>query len=161
MENNNKTKILIAEDDKILRKTVAWFIAQNDYIPLEAEDGHEALKIFRQVRPALILTDLQMPVMSGFALLQAVSIESPRTPVIIFSGAGEKHDVISALRYGAVDYISKPVEDADFLMDRIEKALLKAQCRDKSESESDIGVWSFSHAAIETIQFKKDHTSTL
>ena len=68
-----------------------------------------------------------MPVMDGFDLLDEIIMESPQTPVIIFSGVGAKEEIITALRSGAWDYITKPIEDIDFLMNRIERALVQAQ----------------------------------
>jgi len=127
MPEPNETKILIAEDDEFLRRSIAKFIKQKGYTPLEAENGHQALALFRKEQPALILTDLRMPVMDGFDLLDEITMESPKTPVIIFSGVGAKEEIITALRSGAWDYISKPIEDIDFLMNRIERALMQAQ----------------------------------
>jgi PAS domain S-box-containing protein len=121
------TKILIAEDDEFLRRSIAKYIKQKGYTTLEAANGQEALSLFRKEQPSLILTDLRMPVMDGFDLLDEVIMESPQTPVIIFSGAGAKEEIITALRSGAWDYITKPIEDIDFLMNRIEKALMQAQ----------------------------------
>ena len=122
-----ETRILIAEDDDFLRKSVAKFIKKEGYTTLEAANGHEALQIFRKFRPDLILTDLRMPVMDGFDLLDEIIVESPETPVIIFSGVGDKPDIITAMRSGAWDYITKPIEDINFLLERIEKALIQAQ----------------------------------
>ncbi len=127
MQEPAETKILIAEDDEFLRKSIAKFIKQRGYTTLEAENGHHALALFRKEQPALILTDLRMPVMDGFELLDEIIMESPQTPVIIFSGAGAKEEIITALRSGAWDYITKPIEDIDFLMNRIERALMQAQ----------------------------------
>lgn len=127
MQEQVQTKILIAEDDQFLRKSISMFIKKKGYFPLEAENGYEALKLFRKERPALILTDLRMPVMDGFDLLEEIVMESPETPVIIFSGVGDKPDIISAMRSGAWDYITKPIDDIDVLIDRIEKALVQAQ----------------------------------
>ncbi|MHB1349438.1 MAG: response regulator [Desulfobulbus sp.] len=127
MLENAETKILIAEDDEYLRKSVAKFIKQKGYETLEARNGEEALSLFRKNRPALILTDLRMPVMDGFDLLEEIVMESPKTPVIIFSGVGAKEDIINALRSGAWDYITKPIENIEFLMNRIERALMQAQ----------------------------------
>lgn len=127
MQEQSETKILIAEDDDFLRRSIAKFITQKGYAALEAENGQVALNLFRKERPALILTDLRMPVMDGFDLLDEIIMESPKTPVIIFSGVGAKQEIITALRSGAWDYITKPIEDIDFLMERIEKALMQAQ----------------------------------
>lgn len=127
MQEPAETKILIAEDDEFLRRSIAKFIKQKGYTTLEAENGHQALSLFRKEKPALILTDLRMPVMDGFDLLDEIIMESPQTPVIIFSGVGAKEEIITALRSGAWDYITKPIEDIDFLMNRIERALMQAQ----------------------------------
>ncbi len=129
MDISNLTKILVAEDDTLLRKSISRFIDQNGYVSLEAVNGCEALALFRKEHPSLVLTDLRMPVMDGFDLLNELDKESPETPVIIFSGIGTKPDIIHAIRLGAVDYITKPVENAGFLLDRIEKALRNAHRR--------------------------------
>lgn len=122
-----ETKILVVEDDALLRRSVSRFISQRGYSVLEAENGYEALKIFKKENPALVLTDIRMPIMNGLDLLDALTTESPQTPVIIFSGAVDDQDVKDALRMGALDFIAKPIKKVDFLMDKIEKALVKAQ----------------------------------
>ena len=127
MENQGKIKILVAEDDSFLRKSVSRFIKQNGYVALEAVNGLDALEIFRRDKPALVLTDLRMPVMSGFDLIKEVVRESPETPIIIFSGIGQEKDIEIACESGAIDYIAKPVEDVDFLIERVQKALLRTQ----------------------------------
>ncbi len=127
MKNLSETKILIVEDDTFLRRSLSRFISQKGYSTLEAENGLEALKIFKNETPALVLTDIRMPVMDGLNLLDELTAESPHTPVIILSGMTDNNDILAALRQGAWDYITKPVNDVAFLMDRIEKALVKAQ----------------------------------
>ncbi len=122
-----ETKILVVEDDTLLRKSVSRFIGQKGYTVLEAENGYEALKIFKREGPSLVLTDIRMPVMDGLDLLDELSTESPQTPVIIFSGAVADADVKEALRMGAWDFIPKPIKKVEFLMEKIEKALVQAQ----------------------------------
>ncbi|GAB4346406.1 MAG: hypothetical protein Kow0089_23760 [Desulfobulbaceae bacterium] len=133
-KSRSETAILVVEDDALLRKSVARFIGQRGYRVFEAENGYEALKIFRRENPSLVLTDIRMPVMNGLDLLDELTGESPRTPVIIFSGATSESDVREALGMGAVDYIAKPIKNVDFLMDKIEKALVHSQVeRDPGE----------------------------
>lgn len=122
-----KTKILIVEDDEFLRKSVARIIARKGYHTLEASNGQDALDLIKQQKPALILSDLRMPVMDGLDLLDEVAAENPETPVIIFSGVGGKPDIIQAFRSGAWDYITKPIEDFDELIEKIEQTLMRAQ----------------------------------
>lgn len=127
MKDVSETKILVVEDDALLRRSVSRFISQRGYNVLEAENGYEALKIFKKENPALVLTDIRMPVMNGLDLLDKLTTESPEIPVIIFSGATEDQDVKDALRMGALDFIAKPIKKVDILIDKIEKALVKAQ----------------------------------
>ena len=125
--NEEKTKILIVEDDEFLLKSVARIISSKGYAALMASNGRDALEIIKNEHPALILSDLRMPVMDGLDLLEEVSIENPETPVIIFSGVGAKPDIIQAFRSGAWDYITKPIEDFDELIEKIEQTLIRAQ----------------------------------
>lgn len=123
----SETRILIVEDDALLRKSVARFIGQRGYTVFEAENGYAALKIFKKEEPALVITDIRMPVMDGLTLLEELTAESPRTPVIIFSGALTEADVNEAMKMGAWDFIGKPIKKVDYMMDKIEKALVQAQ----------------------------------
>lgn len=127
VQDSTAATILVVEDDPFLRKSVAKFISQRGYATIEAEDGRDAMVKFKEHSPSLVLTDLRMPVMDGLDLLVEIASESPQTPVIIFSGVGAKPDIIDALRSGAWDYITKPIDDVDFLIDRIERALIQAQ----------------------------------
>ena len=127
MTGTDQTKILVVEDDTYLLKSVSRYINQNGYETLEAVNGYEALELIKKEHPALILSDLRMPVMDGFDLLDEVAHEAPQTPVIIFSGVGGKPDIIQAFRAGAWDYIIKPIDDIDILIEKIEQTLIQAQ----------------------------------
>lgn len=127
MDDATETKILVVQDDALLRKSVTRFITQRGYRVFEAENGYEALKIFKREQPSLVLTDIRMPVMDGLDLLDELTTESPHTPVIVFSGASADNDVKEAMAMGAWDYIAKPIKKVDFLVEKIEKALVRAQ----------------------------------
>jgi CheY-like chemotaxis protein len=122
-----KNKILVVEDDLFLLKAISRFIDQHGYTALKAENGLDALNIIKKEHPALIISDLNMPVMDGFGLLERLAFEAPQTPVIILSGVGDKPDVIQAFRAGAWDYVTKPIEDIDAFIDKIGTTLMKAE----------------------------------
>jgi two-component system, NtrC family, sensor kinase len=125
----NKTPaftILTAEDDVVLRKSISAYLGKKGYKVLEANNGEEAFEIFMAEKPDLILSDLRMPKMNGFGLLSAVRAESTDIPFIIVSGIGTMGDVIEVLRKGAWDYLTKPIENMDFLFHAVEKALERA-----------------------------------
>jgi PAS domain S-box-containing protein len=117
------TTILYAEDDPLLRRSIATYLDNCGFRVLEAENGLVAWQIFQQERPDLVLTDLRMPVMDGFKFLAKVIADSPDTPIIILSGVGTMDDVIEALHIGAWDYLTKPIADMSILSHAIKKAL--------------------------------------
>ncbi|MBU1139653.1 MAG: response regulator, partial [Proteobacteria bacterium] len=119
--------ILIAEDDPLVRKTTAHYLTGKGYTILEASNGSEALQLFREEKPNILLTDLRMPRLDGMQLIQTVVQEDPHMPVIIFSGMGTMGDVIEALRAGAWDYLTKPITDLDIVAHSINKALERAK----------------------------------
>ncbi|MBU4394312.1 MAG: response regulator, partial [Proteobacteria bacterium] len=121
------TTILYAEDDPLLRRSIATYLDNCGLRVLEAENGLAAWQIFQQERPDLVLTDLRMPVMDGFEFLAKVIADSPDTPIIILSGVGTMDDVIEALHIGAWDYLTKPIADMSILSHAIKKALERAK----------------------------------
>ncbi len=76
-----------------------------------AENGREALHIFREEAPPVILSDIKMPVMDGVTLLQAIKQESPDTEVIMVTGHGDMDVAIQCLKLDAADFITKPIND--------------------------------------------------
>lgn len=92
-----------------------------------AANGQEGLEVFKRERPDLILVDLRMPVMNGLDVISNMKTISPDTPIIIVSGTGLLSDAIEAIKLGAWDYLTKPVEDLSALRHSIEKAFEKAE----------------------------------
>lgn len=125
--DEDRGTILIAEDDPLVRKTTTHFLTGKGYSVIEASDGKEALELFREKKPDILLTDLRMPELDGLQLVKMVVKEDPTIPVIIFSGMGTMVDVIDALRIGAWDYLTKPIVDLDILSHSIGKALKHAK----------------------------------
>lgn len=120
-------KILSIDDEYMLRRTLVAYLEDSGYKLLEAENGKQGLAVFRQEKPDLVLTDLQMPEMGGLEVLKTITKEAPETPVIVISGAGGMNDVIEALRYGAWDYLTKPITDLAVLEHTVSKCLERAR----------------------------------
>lgn len=119
--------ILIAEDNHSLRRSMADFLLAKGYFVSEADNGSEALQLFREIRPHVVVTDLAMPKMNGLELIKAIKGEAADTPCLLISGEGTMADVIEGLRLGAWDYLVKPVSPLDLLVHAVERALERSK----------------------------------
>lgn len=120
-------KILTIDDDEVTRKIIVDYLDDGGYEVLEASNGKEGLEIFNQEKPDLILTDIKMPIMNGLELLERITKESKDTPVIVVSGVENMDDVAVALKYGAWDYVTKPLKEMIVLERAVAKALERSR----------------------------------
>ncbi len=114
--------ILVVEDDDSYRRVVATQLSREGYDVWEAGDGEAALELLVDGSVDLIVTDLQMPNMGGLELLAEITAGRPDIPVIILTAHATVENAVEALRRGAVDYLTKPVERDD-LLNRVGRAL--------------------------------------
>lgn len=114
--------ILIVDDEKNIRSGLALAFQDEDWDTLEAENGEEAWKIINKKSVDLVITDLRMPVMSGYELLKKIASSYPTLPVIVLTGHGSIEDAVQAMHDGAIDFFTKPV-DLDHLILTAGKAL--------------------------------------
>ena len=125
-----KPQILIVDDEEDSRAGLETLLGTWGYATEVASQGREALEKVPHLRPSLVITDLMMPDMDGLALLTALQQEMPRMPVIILTGRATVDTAVGAMRQGAYDYLTKPV-DLDRLRLLIEKALDRARTLDE------------------------------
>lgn len=123
MAQDTNAKILVIDDEVALLQNIVVYLQDSGFIVKSAANGKEGLEIFDEYQPDLVLTDIHMPALSGLEVLHAIVKKSPDTPVIVISGAGEINDAISALRFGAWDYITKPIANLQVLEHAFKKAL--------------------------------------
>ncbi|HRN93382.1 MAG: sigma-54 dependent transcriptional regulator [Chitinophagales bacterium] len=117
--------ILIADDEKAIRKTLKEILEFEGYFVDEAEDGAKALNMIQEQDYDLVLCDIKMPKMDGMEVLSRAVAESPDTPFIMISGHGTLENAVEATKKGAFDFISKP-PDLNRLLITIRNALEKA-----------------------------------
>jgi signal transduction histidine kinase/FixJ family two-component response regulator len=117
-------KILLVDDEEGIRKVMGISLMDIGYQVFTAQNGKEALAVFRQHRPPIVLTDIKMPLMDGIDLLQQIKAESPDTEVIMLTGHGDMDLAIKCLKLEATDFITKPIND-----DVLEIALKRANDR--------------------------------
>lgn len=101
-------KILIAEDDNLIRKTIEIKLAKDGYTIISCAEGNEAVESIRTELPDVVLTDIMLPSVSGLEIVSAVkSMEKP-IKVIVLSTMGQENIVEEAFKLGADDYMTKP-----------------------------------------------------
>lgn len=136
MENHTR-RILLAEDDRFLRKAAGAMLRRQGFTVLTAEDGEEALRVARAETPDLILLDLIMPKLQGFEVLKALKSD-PHTspiPVVILSNLGQESDSKAAREMGALDYWVKANLALGELVSRVEETLTVGTSGEKPAAE--------------------------
>ena len=106
-----ETKILLVDDEEGIRTVLGISLMDIGYQVFTAENGEEAMAVFREHRPPIVLTDIKMPVMNGIDLLRQIKTESPDTEVVMLTGHGDMELAIRCLKLEATDFITKPIND--------------------------------------------------
>jgi len=99
--------ILLVDDEEDIRDVLRLPLMDLGFEVIEAESGEDALTLFREVHPPMVLTDIKMPGMDGIELLQRVKRENPETEVIMITGHGDMDLAVKSLKYDATDFITK------------------------------------------------------
>ena len=136
---SDKKRILLVEDESSLRQVVEFQLLEAGFETATAEDGVRGYELFTENPPDLVITDLAMPEMDGLELTRRIKAISPDTPVILITAFGEIQTAVAAMRLGAEDYLTKPL-DWDELQIIIERALkVKGLVRENRELRAFIG----------------------
>lgn len=120
-------QILIVEDDHFLSSLLKNRLEKEGFGVTQAFDGEEAMTILKELRPNLIVLDVIMPKISGFDILERISLDPQLhpTPVIAVSNLGQDSDMEKAKRLGAVDYFVKVKTPIDELVNKIKNLVKK------------------------------------
>ena len=122
-------RILIIDDEELIQEILANHLEGRGFRVTQASDGQAGLDQIRRDPPDLVLCDLRMPGLDGLQVLSSVSREFPELPILVVSGLGGISDAIQALKLGAWDYVTKPIEDMAILEHAIQHALERAWLR--------------------------------
>jgi len=134
---NVKEKILLVDDEEGIRKVLGISLSDKGYDVFTAQDGEGALRLFKETKPSVVLTDIKMPGMDGIELLGRLKKEDPDTEVIMITGHGEMDLAIKSLKYEATDFVTKPINDdvLEIALKRAyEKISMKRQLRDYTQN---------------------------
>jgi len=102
-------KILIAEDDLLMLKTLELRLKKDGHETIIANDGREALEKIKETSPDLVISDIMIPYVSGLEIVGTLRQNTDKyIPIIILSGMGQEDVVLEAFQLGADDFITKP-----------------------------------------------------
>ncbi|KYF53676.1 transcriptional regulator [Sorangium cellulosum] len=132
-EKKQSSRVLVVDDEASARSGLEKLLRQEGYVVDAAGDGAEALEIAAERPPDVVVTDLKMPKMDGMALLGKLREQDPSLPVIVVTAFGDVTSAVQAMRAGAEDYLTKPV-DFDALLLSIERALERSALRVEAEN---------------------------
>ncbi len=137
--SSNKTSVLIVEDSRIQAQVLANKLTAAGYEVRKAENGRIGLEMIRQQRPTLVISDIEMPEMTGYELCREVKNDPQlkSIPFILLSTLSDAQDIIKGLHCGADNYVTKPYE-AEFLISRIASLLETPLGDDEDESQLEV-----------------------
>jgi CheY-like chemotaxis protein len=131
------SKVLVAEDNPVNRELLRELLENRGYAVVEAPDGQEALRMIEQTHPDILLLDIGMPVLDGFAVMRKIR-ENPSLatlPVLAVTAYAMQGDRDNVLNAGFDGYISKPINTRD-LANELERLLRKREDRNTAPSQS-------------------------
>jgi two-component system alkaline phosphatase synthesis response regulator PhoP len=117
-------QILIVEDDLHIAEGLQLNLKLNGYLVSVAPDGPSGLRLWKSMRPDLVVLDIMLPGIDGFSVLRSIRLEDERIPILILSAKGDMENKIQGLTYGVDDYLAKPFNLDEFLL-RVERLLLR------------------------------------
>ncbi len=129
-----KQKVLVVDDESTIRRILATRLTMKGYEVSVAVDGEEALQVFQEQEPDLVVLDIMMPKLNGLQVCQELR-KTTEVPIIILSALGDVGDRIQGLELGADDYLSKPFSPKE-LEGRIEAILRRTLTEASSDNQA-------------------------
>ena len=125
------SRVLVVDDDRVLRQTVADALRLGGHDVLEAHDGAQAIEMATREAFDLVILDINMPRADGFTVLEKLRRRRPSLPIIMLTARDEREDVVRGLKLGADDYVRKPFGLEEFSL-RVSAVLRRAKMTGES-----------------------------
>lgn len=147
------SRILLAEDEEHLRDNIKMNLELEDYEVVAVTNGVDALKKFRDQRFNLVILDVMMPEMDGLEVCEQIRLEDVTIPVLFLTAKDTSQDVVTGLKKGADDYLTKPFNLEELLL-RV-KALIKRGLSEK-EKEETLHTYSFGDNKVNFLTYEAE-----
>ncbi|MYL32908.1 response regulator [Pontibacillus yanchengensis] len=146
-------KVITVDDEKLIKRSIHALILKNQTgfeLVGEAIDGEDALQLCTDLSPDLVITDIRMPKMNGLSFIQKVKEMNTHTQFIVVSGYDEFEYAQTALRFGVVDFLLKPIKPDQFLAS-LQKVYHHLETKDKASKERSEWLWNVKVFAEELV----------
>ena len=130
---NTNQRILVVDDDKNICEIIRLYLEKEGFEVIIANDGQQAVELFKEKTPSVVVLDVMMPKMDGFQVCREIRRVSS-IPVIMLTAKGETFDKVLGLELGADDYMVKPFENKE-LVARIKAVLRRYEPKDDADKE--------------------------
>ncbi|MCB9833768.1 MAG: sigma-54-dependent Fis family transcriptional regulator [Planctomycetes bacterium] len=130
--NQGPGRILVVDDDPLVRDALAASLVTAGHLVTTAQDARSALRELEREPPELVLCDLRLPGMNGLELLHALKTRHPELRVIVMTAYGSIESAVTAMKNGALDYVTKPIDD-QLLRQRVGRALEEGALRREND----------------------------
>lgn len=114
LKDTKNIKILVVEDDEIARENEVEYLQEYFENIYEAKDAFEALKIYEQIQPSIIITDIQMPKLNGLEFVQRIREKNDEVQIIVLTAFCDKEYLLKAIELKLVKYLVKPINEKEF-----------------------------------------------
>lgn len=131
MPTKELRKVLLIDDDDSLRRVTEYSLHSAGFEVKSAADGKQGLISFHKDRPQVVITDIQMPGLSGLEVLKQIKAERPETIVIVITAYSSIEKAVAAMKDGAYDYMEKPFS-RDELVLMVERAFSLLELQQES-----------------------------
>jgi len=152
------TKILLIEDDSVVRENTAELLELANYTVITANDGKSGIYQAKKQLPDIIICDIMMPELNGYGVLQILSKEktTKHIPFIFLSAKIEHNDIRKGMNLGADDYITKPFDESE-LLSAIESRLAKVAIIKENLEKKTVGELTTSEDELKTLDHLKNY----
>ena len=154
----NKVKLLLVEDELTLAQIIKESLETRDFVVLHAQNGEEALQMYQENSPDILVVDIMMPVKDGLTLTKEIRSIDSQTPIIFLTAKSQPQDVVTGFDTGGNDYLKKPFSIEE-LIARIKNLVNRKPGHDNMH-ELILGEYKF-NPNNQTLQFKEDQIDTL
>ncbi|MBN2035615.1 MAG: NAD(P)H-dependent oxidoreductase subunit E [Chitinispirillaceae bacterium] len=123
--DTQRADVIVIDDEESMCEACRQTLEEEGHTAVIANNGHDGIEIIKRCRPAVVLLDLKMPGMSGIEVLRQIKTFDPRIAIIIVTGYGSIESAVESMKYGAFDFLAKPV-DPEMLLKTVSRGIQRS-----------------------------------